>query len=149
MPESLLVGGMTEELFGYVGRVTVLTSLVEARVDGMASSWSAGNSPIGAQIKALRRVASHLQDSQGKTRCVRFFDDVARLRDYRHKVVHSVWPREWFGWRPAQPGVAAGAPARTFNTTRDELRAHVVLAASLIEDVNTVAALLEATRSSP
>lgn len=144
--DRLLVGGMNDELFAHIGRITVLTSLVEVKVTGFSGGWT-DERQVPAQLTELKKVASRLPDPDDRNRTLDFIERVKKLRTYRNMVVHSAWPRDGFAWRyqvraadPSESGVL------TVETTPQEMREHIVLASNLVDEANDFASLLEAAR---
>ena len=146
VPDRLLVGAMNDELFALIGRITVLTSLVEVKVTGFSGGWTEERN-VNRQIATLRKVARRLPDPSDRERAQDFIRRVKKLRGYRNSVVHSAWPRDGFGWRyPVRVADPSESGVLIVETTPQEMREHIVLAASLVEEVNNFAALLEAAR---
>jgi hypothetical protein len=112
VPEHLLAP-LDDEFYAGIGCVCSLVSLLESRLLDLL--WSLSDEPQSAHVNdaptkliKLCETAAESNASPDLLRDVKAAPkSVRRVRDERHALVHSVWARPGWGWRPdihAKPG---------------------------------------------
>lgn len=136
-----LTGELDDAFFGRVGRIVVLTTLLEMRIEHLASAL--GNAPqdVYARMNATELIArcreTLPEDRQLSERIERFLADVVEVRQYRHALVHSRWPSKNYGWRPVQRRAKAGdVPDHlvSFHTSPAEMQSQLETAIRLFNE---------------
>lgn len=116
VPESMF-GPVPEEFYGLVGRVVMLSTLVEDRM--LMLLWAMDDKPqpthAGKPFWQLQQLIEQRIDSMGRDLHAEITDVVARVAaamDRRNGLVHSLWPNptleEAQGWRSKR--VPKGTP---------------------------------------
>ena len=113
IPEGMF-GPLDPELPALIGRIAMLSALLETRVDSLASSLSralqsetAGRNPtdnIGACRKTLAAIEADPARAAFAARTAKLLDEIESALKARNAVIHRVWPKAglagWAGWKP-------------------------------------------------
>lgn len=101
-------GGVPEDFYGVVGRVVMLSALLENRLHVLLSALDSDQADrLAGQsgtvlIGELRR-RLHRYPEEHRVAAVRLLDRAERALQLRHEVVHSLWPfgrlTDVRGWR--------------------------------------------------
>ena len=143
-----LFGSVPEDIYGLIGRVTMLSALLENRLHvllcTLASApqdWLAGK-PSAELIARCRGLLDRFRDEH-RTAAAAFLDRAEAALHHRHEVVHSLWPftggPDVRGWRdvPARRGESAQLGKWT-TLAASELPKLVTDFVSLMDDVHQV-----------
>lgn len=140
-------GPVPELFYGLVGRVVMLSSLLEMRMLMLRSTLEEGSEHEFAAESASQLVAGSLRAidrldeafANDASEVVRRVDSALRTRN---EIVHSVWPQptlnEAYGWRGVGPRLRESERDAYASVTVDEdvLRALIRELVSLVEELN-------------
>lgn len=113
VPEHL-VGTHPDDFFGCVGRIVVLSALLEDRLlvlvhqqtGGLRPLWKINKLGPAGLIAEGRGHLSSFMDDDSRALADEFFTRAAGAMMNRHDVVHNLWPAQDdgppFGWRTAR-----------------------------------------------
>jgi hypothetical protein len=139
-------GHVPEEFYGVVGRVVMLSALIEnkytdlaTKLDGTAEAIHAGKS-IGQLEKEFKRIDS---DRAPSPRRIEVLAEMKLVLEKRNAIVHSLWPSPTLGsasgWRAITPkkrgadGECIGWVEHTIETLEALIRELVEVNAALRE----------------
>ena len=151
IPESIF-GTLDPELPALIGRIVILSALIESKVDSLASSLSrefqdvTAGRPFAVNLNACRTSLEQLAKDPTREKYIdttaTTLTEVAVALRARHEVAHRVWPHAgsagWGGWKPT-PKARREAESERWtdwrNFTRDELLGDVVRLVRLVDEI--------------
>lgn len=141
-----MFGNIPEEFFGALGRVVMVTALLELRLLDLVTALdhTMQEEHAGEPGRELIRACRTLLPDQDPSLSAEALDMLDRVHDalgMRNAVVHSLWPSPStaaaFGWRPVTKSkrAAAGQPFVDINVSLTELQNLVRRMVGLIAEV--------------
>jgi hypothetical protein len=143
IPDNIL-GAHDEDFYGAIGRVALLSALVEYQALTIYQTMMNLSQTEGTQLHASQlavRACDALQpgeEDQNKKTLIKYFTDVKTAFPERNNYIHNLWPAQpgdqFFGWRPnPDKKTRDNEPSVATQGNMDELKAFILMLVELVQ----------------